>query len=130
MDSFIQILVLALTGMAAVTALKKRSGEFALIIGAVCVGALGVFAVTRLEPVLELLERLEGLAGVDSEILSPALKTALIGILTNVAAGVCGDCGEAGVAKMVELCGTVMALYLSTPLISAVLELLDELLGG
>ena len=42
----------------------------------------------------------------------------------------CGDCGEGGVAKMVELCGTVMALYLSAPLVTAVLELLDGLLGG
>ena len=92
--------------------------------------ALGVFAVTRLGPVLDLLRRLEKLTGVNRAIMAPALKAALVGILTNVAAGVCGDCGEGGVAKMVELCGTVMALYLSAPLVTAVLELLDGLLGG
>lgn len=130
MDEFIQIVVLALTAMVAVSALKKRAGEFSLLVTAVCIGALGVFAVTRLGPVLELLRRLEKLTGVNRAILAPAIKAALVGVLTNVAAGVCGDCGEAGVAKMVELCGTVMALYLSTPLVAAVLELLDGLLGG
>ncbi|MCI8842994.1 MAG: hypothetical protein HFF08_02635 [Oscillospiraceae bacterium] len=130
MDEFIQIVVLALTAMVAVSALKKRAGEFSLLVTAVCIGALGVFAVTRLGPVLDLLRRLEKLTGVNRAIMAPALKAALVGILTNVAAGVCGDCGEGGVAKMVELCGTVMALYLSAPLVTAVLELLDGLLGG
>lgn len=130
MDEFIQIVVLALTAMVAVSALKKRAGEFSLLVTAVCIGALGVFAVTRLGPVLELLRRLEKLTGVNRAVIAPALKAALVGILTNVAAGVCGDCGEGGVAKMVELCGTVMALYLSAPLVTAVLELLDGLLGG
>ncbi len=130
MYEFIQIVVLALTAMVAVSALKKRAGEFSLLVTAVCIGALGVFAVTRLGPVLDLLRRLEKLTGVNRAIMAPALKAALVGILTNVAAGVCGDCGEGGVAKMVELCGTVMALYLSAPLVTAVLELLDGLLGG
>ncbi len=130
MDEFIQIVVLALTAMVAVCALKKRAGEFSLLVTAVCIGALGVFAVTRLESVLELLRRLEKLTGVNHAILAPAFKAALVGILTNVAAGVCSDCGEGGVARVVELCGTVMALYLSAPLVTAVLELLDELLGG
>lgn len=130
MDEFIQIIVLSLTAIAAVCALKKRAGEFSLLITAVSIGALGIFAVTRLEPVLELLRRLENMTGVNSAVLAPAFKAALVGILTNVAAGVCSDCGEGGIAKMVELCGTVMALYLSAPLVTAVLELLDGLLGG
>ena len=62
--------------------------------------------------------------------MAPVFKTALIGVLTNVGASICADSGENGIAKVVELCGTIMALYLSTPLISAVLDLLDSLLGG
>ncbi len=130
MDGFIQIIVLALASMAAAAALKKRAGEYALLVVAACAGALGIFAAVRLKPVLALLRRLEELSGADSELLAPAFKTALIGVLTSVASGVCGDCGENSVAKLVELCGAVMALYLSTPLITAVLELLDGLLGG
>ncbi len=130
MDDFIRAIVLTFVGMAAITALRKRAGEFSLLIAAVCIGALCLFAATRLKPVLELLQKLEKLTGVDTAILAPVVKTALIGVLTNIAAGVCADCGEGSVAKMVELCGAVMALYLSAPLISAVLELLDGLLGG
>ncbi len=130
MEDFIRVIVLALASMAAISALKKRAGEFSLVLSLVCIGALGLYAAMRLKPVLDLLRRLEELTGINSEILAPAVKTALIGVLTNVSAGVCADCGEGSVAKMVELCGSVMALYLSAPLITAVLELLDELLGG
>jgi stage III sporulation protein AD len=77
-----------------------------------------------------MVSQLEELTGINTAVMSPVFKTAMIGILTNVAAGICADNGESGIARMVEICGTIMALYLSIPLISAVLELLDSLLGG
>ncbi|MCI8525817.1 MAG: stage III sporulation protein AD [Oscillospiraceae bacterium] len=130
MQGFFQVLALAVVAVTAILVLKKHVGEFALVLAVLCAAILCTFAVTTLQPVLEMLERLEALSGVNTAILSPVLKTAMIGILTSVSAGVCADSGESGIAKMVELCGTAMALYLSTPLISAVLDLLDTLLGG
>ena len=130
MQSFFQVLAMALVTVTAILVLRQRTGEFALVLALLCIGALCLFAVTMLQPVMDMLERLESLSGVNTAILAPVLKTAMIGILTNVGAGICSDSGESGISKMVELCGTVMALYLSTPLISAVLDLLDSLLGG
>ena len=130
MQGFFQVLALAVVAVTAILVLKKHVGEFALVLAVLCAAILCPFAVTTLQPVLEMLERLEALSGVNTAILSPVLKTAMIGILTSVSAGVCADSCESGIAKMVELCGTAMALYLSTPLISAVLDLLDTLLGG
>lgn len=130
MDSFIKILSLALVTVLAVLLLRKRAAEFSTVLSLVCITALCFFAATTLQPVMDMLERLETLSGVHGAILAPVVKTALIGILTHICAGVCSDAGENGIARMVELCGTAMALYLSTPLITAVLDLLDSLLGG
>ncbi len=130
MDGFLQAVVLAFAAVTAILVLRHRAGEFAPVLAALACAMLLVFAVSKLRPVLDMLERLETMTGVSSTILAPVFKTALIGILTNIAAGVCADSGEKGVASMVELCGTVMALYLSAPLVSAVLELLGDLLGG
>ncbi len=129
MDDFLRVLVLALAAMTAILALRSRLGEFVPVLAALACAALLTFAVSRLRPVLDLLERLETMTGVGSTILAPVFKTALIGILTSIAAGVCADSGEKSIASMVELCGTVMALYLSAPLVTAVLELLADLLG-
>ena len=130
MDSFFQVLVIALVTVIAILVLRKRVEELALVMTVLCISVLSFFAVTMLQPVLDTVSRLEELSGINTAVMAPVFKTALIGILTNVGAGICSDSGEGGIAKMVELCGTVMALYLSTPLISAVLELLDSLLGG
>ena len=46
-----------------------------------------------------MLERLEELSGVNTAILAPVIKTAVIGILTHICAGVCSDSGENGIAK-------------------------------
>lgn len=130
MDRFYQVLAIALTTVTAILVVRKRTGEFALVLALLGISTLCFFAMTTLRPVLDMLERLESLSGVNSAVLAPVFKTALIGILTHICAGICADSGENGIARMVELCGSVMALYLSTPLISAVLDLLDSLLGG
>ena len=130
MEQFFQVLAVALITVTAILFLRKRAGEFTLILALLCISVLCYFAVSMLQPVLELLDRLEELSGVNTAVLSPVMKTAMIGILTNIGAGVCADSGENGIAKMVEFCGTAAALYLSVPLISAVLEMLDNLLGG
>ena len=130
MERFYQVLAIALVTVTAILILRKRTGEFALVLTLLCISILCYFAVTMLRPVLDLIEQLEDLSGVNTAVLTPVLKTAMIGILTNIGAGVCADSGENGIAKMVELCGTAAALYLATPLISAVLDLLNSLLGG
>ena len=83
-----------------------------------------------LTPVLSVMERLQRLSGLSDVITMPLLKTAAIGILTQVASGICSDAGETALAKISELSGTVLSIYVSLPLLSAVLELLEELLGG
>ena len=114
----------------AMLVLKKRVGELALVLAVLSICILSYFAMTMFQPVLDMVSQLEELTGLNTAVMAPVFKTVLIGILTNVAAGICSDSGENGIARMVEICGTVMALYLSIPLISAVLELLDSLLGG
>ena len=130
MEQFLKILALALVTVLAILLLRKRTTEFALVLSLVCISALCFYAATTLQPVMDMLERLETLSGVHGAVLAPVVKTALIGILTHICAGICSDAGESGISRMVELCGTAMALYLSTPLITAVLDLLDTLLGG
>ena len=48
----------------------------------------------------------------------------------QIAAGVCADAGARGLEKAVELAGSLLAVYASLPLVSSVLDLLQDLLGG
>lgn len=130
MSAFIQVISVALVTVAAVLALKKGAPELAAVLSIFSIFLLAFYALSFLRPVLDILEQLEELSGINSTVIAPVLKTAIIGILTSLCSGICEDNGENGLSKVVELCGAVMALYLSIPLISAVLDLLNALLGG
>lgn len=130
METFVQVLAVAVTAVIAVSILKKYGGDFASLLALCCVCLLGAFAVKTVQPVLDMLKKLQTLSGLSTAVLAPVLKTALVGILTGIASSVCTDSGQNGMAKAVELCGTVMALCLAVPLISAVLELLESLMEG
>ena len=61
---------------------------------------------------------------------SPSLKAVGIGVLTQISAGVCDDAKQSAVARLVELCGGLLALYAALPLLEAVLELIETVGGG
>ncbi len=130
MEGFLQLVALVILAVVACLVLKLQNPPLSMALGLTALIGLCVYGFTTLSSVLTILERLEDLTGLDDQILSPVLKTALVGILTNMTAAICGDGGQAGMGKMVEICGSTLALYLSMPLISAVLDMLTSMMGG
>lgn len=94
-----------------------------------CIGLI-LIGFAFFEPVIAVLDKLADLSGVEDEIVAPMLKVAGVGLLTQISAGICTDAGEGALAKSVELVGTVLAMYASLPLILAVLELVEKMMGG
>ena len=68
--------------------------------------------------------------GLDKALMTPMLKTIGIGILTQLSATICADAGENAIAKLVEICGGVLALYVALPLLEAVLDMVEQMSGG
>lgn len=128
MEEFLKILALVMTGCAA--ALLLREGGFRLLAALCCLALCGVFAVRLLEPVLDMVSKLTGLAGVSSAVFSPVLRGVAIGILAETAASYCKDAGEQALAGMVELGGVLAILYVSLPLFSAAMDMLERLMEG
>ena len=96
---------------------------------AVCVLSLLVI-VRFFAPILEFTEKLREISGLNSAVTAPLTKVAGLGVLTQVSCSLCEDAGEKALAKTVEICGAVFAVYVSLPLMSTVLELLEGVLGG
>lgn len=124
--------VAALACVAAVCCLvlRQQSRALSLLVSlAACVGLL-LLGVGFFQPVLEVAEELRELAGLDRETTGPLFKILGVGLLTQLAAGVCRDAGEGAVASTVELVGGLLTFYAGLPLLKAVLELVRELLEG
>ena len=107
---------------------KRDSGSIAMAM----ISAAGILILTvaaaLLQPVLEEVRRLADSAQVSHAYLQPILKCTGIGIVTQIAVGVCRDAGESALASALELCGCILVLFLSLPLFGAVLELIEELM--
>lgn len=130
MDHFYQALIIAVVGVILGAVLKKSHKELSLLLSMGCCVLIGIFLIQLFEPILDFLSRLRIMANLDQGTLQPVLKAVAIGLLTQITARICSDAGESALASLVELCGSILALYVALPLFEAVLELAEGLSGG
>ncbi len=107
---------------------RKQSPEIALVLGAGACAAIVLYCSGALGEVMELADKLAETGGLSPQVVRPVMKTAGIAIVTKLAADLCRDAKEGGLASAVELAGTVLALAAALPLMSAVLDVLIRLL--
>lgn len=119
------ILLAAVLGLA----LQKQEKDLSAVLTAAVVAMAAVLMLRLLEPVLELLRRLEQVGNLRSDALELLLKAAGIGLTAEVAGLVCADAGNAALAKMLRLLGTAAILCLSVPMFTALLECITEMVG-
>ena len=130
MTHFIQALIVAVIGVILGAVIKKTHREMALLLSIAGCVVIGIFLFRLIDPLLDFFLRLRNLAGLDKNILSPVLKSVGIGLLTQITSKICTDAGENAVGSLVELCGSVLTLYVAIPLMEAVLELVEGMGGG
>ena len=124
--------VAALGALTAVLCLvvREREKTLGLLLSlAGCAIAL-LTALQLLSPIFSVAEQLRALSGLSTAVTAPLFKVTAIGILGRVAAGVCGDAGGRALGRGVGVSGSILAQYAALPLVSAVLELLEDMLGG
>ena len=118
----------ALVGVVLILALGRK--EMGLVLAAALCAMIALVAVEYLEPVLDLLHRLEELGELDGAMISVLFKCVGISLITEIAGMVCTDSGNASLAKALQLVGTAAVLWLSVPLFDGLLLLIQEILEG
>jgi len=130
MTLFVQICGAVFLAVVLVLALKSTSKEFAAVLAMVVCCLTTVAALNYLKPVLQFLQSLENLGNLDNTMVEILLKSTGIGIITDIAMLVCKDAGNESMGKAVQILGSAVILYLSVPLFTALIELLQKILGG
>ena len=130
MEGFLQCIALGLLGALVAIVLRDRAKEQAVLLTIACCGLMFAVAARFLQPVAELLARLRRAGNLDGDMVAILLKTAGVALLTEVGDTVCDDAGEGSLGKMIRVCGGAAALYLALPLLTAVLDLLEQMIGG
>ena len=130
MEALVKIAVLALSAALAATVLKKHSAETALLLSLTACVLIALVLLQILDPILDFLQRLRSLSGLDQALMTPMLKAVGISFLTQFASNICADAGQSAIAKLVELSGSILALYVSLPLFEAVLDMVQTMGSG
>lgn len=111
-------------------ALGKQGKEMSVLLSiAVCCMVAGI-AMEFWSPVADFLEKLESMGDLNGEMAGALFKVLGIGILTELSALVCSDAGIASLGKTIQLLGGVVILWLSIPMFTSLLDLIQGLLGG
>lgn len=105
--------------------LRRSNAELALLL---CAGAAAVLLLSlrdALGELFALLQRLSQLSGLASAYYSALLKASLIALAARIGGAFCRDAGAAGLAATLDVAGAVCALCAASPLLRAVLTLLE-----
>ena len=125
-----QIAVLAIISAIACLIIRNYVGGLATALSIAGFLVILLLSSSRLEPILAVIQRLRDLSGLSDAATAPMLKATGLGLLTHLAGAVCEDSGELTLKKAVEISSTIVAVYISLPLLIAIIDLLEELLRG
>ncbi len=130
MGTFYTATGLTLLTVILVLTIRKQSGEIALLL-ALC-GCCVIFmtAAGLLSPIVSFLQRLQRITALDSQMLEILMKITVVAFTAEIAAAVCNDAGNAGLAKALQMLSSVVILYVSLPMLEALLTLVERILGA
>lgn len=128
MPDMVKITAVAVAAALCAVVVKKNASELGLVLALAAGTVILGLSLGALEGVRELMDTLGDTAGLSPAILAPVLKTVGIAILTRIAAELCRDAKENGIAAFVETAGAASALFVALPLLRTVLSMVTGLL--
>ena len=127
MNVFIKILLLAAAAVLCTAVVKEKVPALGLLLPIAAIVCAIVLLAPTAGALLKSVGRLYELSGLDSAMFSPLLKVICIGACAKIAAEVCRDAGEKGVAAKVELAAVVCGMLCAVPLVEQALHMIAAL---
>ena len=107
----------------------KQNKEMALLL-MICVCCMIGAALCRFaDPIIRFVEQLQDVGEIDVKQFEILLKVVGISFLAEVTTHICSDAGNGTLGKMLQLLSSCMILWLSIPLLSSLLSLIEQILG-
>ncbi len=130
MDSFFRAVAGILVAVLLILTLGKQGKETALLLSILVCSMAGLLVLGFLQPVLAFVKKLQLTAQLDGEMLQTLLKVTGIALISELAALICSDAGSSALGKVLQYLGGAAVLWLSIPMLTGLLELVESLLGG
>lgn len=130
MDIFIKASAGVLIAAVLSLILSKQNKDFSVLL-VICVCSMVAVACFRyLRNIIEFVQLLESKAKLNSDMISILLKSVGIGLLSEITSMICTDSGNAAFGKVIQFMSSAVILWLSIPLFTQLLELVESVLGA
>lgn len=128
MDDFLKVTAGVLVALILYLTLNKQEKDFSVLITvAVCCIVIAV-AATFLEPIISFIEELEQIGSFDTDVLRIMLKAVGTGLLAEITSMICADAGNVAMGKALQILASVIILWLSIPIFTALINVVEEIL--
>lgn len=129
MTTFLQACGGVLIAVILILALGSHGKEMGSLLGLFVCSMVILLALRYLQPVLDLIRQLQGIGDLDYSMIGILLKVVGIGLISEIAALICADAGNAALGKTLQLLSASVILWLSIPLFEELTALLQRILG-
>ena len=128
MDTIIKATAIVLIALMLYLTLTKFEKDFSLLLTITVCCMVSISAMEYLSPVIRFFETLQDMASLDPELVKIILKSIGISLLSEMACMICVDSGNSALGKSLQLLATAVILWISIPLFTSLIELIENIL--
>ncbi len=126
MTTFLQAASATLLAVVLILSFRSQGRDIGLLLSVFLCCALGCLAASYLAPVIQFMNQLQTVGGIDDDMMLMLLKVVGIAFLSEIASLVCTDSGNSAMGKALQYLAVAIIMYLSLP---AYEKLLDQILS-
>ena len=124
----LKIAAFAVSGVFLAMLLKQTKPEYSVFLSMAVWSGIFLYLLSGLSTVLGYLKQLQAQVHIDGTYLDTILKMLGITYITQFASDLCRDAGYSAISSQMELFARVSVLFLSFPVLLALVEMIGEVL--
>lgn len=125
-----EIAVLAVAGVVVLLLLKSTGSVSSVVVRIAIVLMLILGIAPEIKELMSLLDTFNFAENIPKEALKIMVKVFSVLTISSVAGDICRDNGESSLAGVVELCGKIISISLSLPVITSVISVASSLFSA
>ncbi len=130
MEKFFACVAAVLLAVILILVLQKQSKEISLVLSILACCLVGAVGLSFLQPVVDFFQKLQSVGQLDSTMLQTLLKVVGIALTSEIAGLICADSGNGALGKVLQFLASAVILWLSLPMLTALLDLVESILGN
>ncbi len=123
----LQIVIIAVIATLLIAVLKAQKPELAVLLSIAAGVLILSFTSAYLDSIVDILNEITRRINLDLAFVNIILKIIAVAYLCEFGAQVCKDAGETAIATKVELAGKILIVYLASPILLSLLNLLTSM---